>query len=696
MKMKCRFAALALVQWSLPGVGARLSPNGIPFGEMATGDFPPLECNENIDDVICEQWSSMDFDLGFMVDIPCGTCVTFDLPEGSFVELPSGLNVEGKLVFPPNTKATIETPFIFVQGVLEASSDQIISTENIDGLNFVMTGTEDHPFFPHSQNSVSCDNAFCNVGKKPVIVAGGRLDIQGVNETCPTWVKLIDVVRDDNAVVPDEFPRMPIPPPSCSPEVINEDFESGEGQFKSSLGCMDSLRTDENGNTYFHTHGRTRSWQGAFINVGTFLRDCMIEDQVYLVRGRYRLTHEEDGSFSNCHVNGTDCLSLSLHTMDHDEEMKWRTLFETPAVARSIDNEWTDFNAAVEFKAGDFNATALYQMLYFSGPEEGVMIDIDDIVFTLPWEEHFPDPNSAICDNLLTNGGADVDNFFPYPFKLMGNLGSYLRVKSEDVNGTTNNYFSITGREAAWTSISQDLITDCIVANAIYTFKMKVRVHSVEPTTVRFTLKTKLEDPNALPDYEVESIGNCPPASESTGWVQCERKFLFEETHENARGIDLQFIVQDNNSSDIDYDDIEVTQFSPPVTKYVLPRSILDCWGVGADIIQTSHTLKHSDYNLVNITNIEDAGDGENAIVTIGTPVAKPTTEQDDPRFAVEVAILSRNIAFQSKDDDAAFPLHGGHLAIMHSPDSVQKLVGVDFRNFGQQGNFGRYVSLQY
>ena len=693
MKACSSFAALVLAKWHMIGVGARLSPNGIPFGEMAIGDFPPLSCNDEIDNAVCEPWSSKNFDINFMVDIPCGECVTFDLPEGSSIDLISGLNVEGKLVFPPNTKATIETPFIFVQGILEASSNQTISTDTIDGLKFVMTGTQEHPFYPHDQNSPSCDNSYCNVGKKPVIVAGGSLDIQGVDDTCPTWVKLIDVIRDDNSVVAHEFPRMPIPPLSCSREVINEDFEISEGQFKSSLGCMDSLEIDDDGNKYFHTYGRARSWQGPFINAGTFLRDCMIEDQVYLVRGRYRLTHEEVGSFSNCHVNGTDCLSLSLHTMDQDEEMKWRTLYETPSVAKSVDEEWTDFNAAIELKAGDFNATALYQMLYFSGPEEGIMIDIDDIVFTLPWEAQFPDPDGAICDNLITNSDANVDDFFPYPFKLMGNLGSYLRVKTEEVNGIANNYFSISGREAAWTSISQDLITDCIVANSIYTFKMKVRVHSPEPTTVRFTLKTKLEDPEALPDYEVESIGNCPPASEDTGWVQCERKFLFQKKHEDARGIDLQFIVQDNNIADIDYDDIEVTQFSPPVTKYVLPRSILNCWGVGADIVQTSHTLKHSDFNQVNITDIEDEGEGGNAIITIGTPIAKPTTEQDDPRFAVEIAILSRNIAFQSKDDDAAFPLHGGHLAIMHSPDSSQKITGIDFRNFGQQGNFGRYVS---
>eukprot|EP00555_Chaetoceros_dichaeta_P004254 CAMPEP_0198262646 /NCGR_PEP_ID=MMETSP1447-20131203/11126_1 /TAXON_ID=420782 /ORGANISM="Chaetoceros dichaeta, Strain CCMP1751" /LENGTH=64 /DNA_ID=CAMNT_0043950957 /DNA_START=35 /DNA_END=226 /DNA_ORIENTATION=+ len=63
-----------------------------------------------------------------------------------------------------------------------------------------MTGTDDQPFFPHEDNKASCPGYFCHVGKKPIVVAGGKLDIQGLNETCPTWVKLLDVVRDEQVV----------------------------------------------------------------------------------------------------------------------------------------------------------------------------------------------------------------------------------------------------------------------------------------------------------------------------------------------------------------------------------------------------------------------------------------------------------------------------------------------------------------
>ena len=56
--------------------------------------------------------------------------------------------------------------------------------------------------------------------------------------------------------------------------------------------------------------------------------------------------------------------------------------------------------------------------------------------------------------------------------------------------------------------------------------------------------------------------------------------------------------------------------------------------------------------------------------------------------FAVEVALLSRNIVFEGgqglKD--------GGHLWIFQTPSVVQSIVGVDIQHFGQQGTLGRCV----
>ena len=36
----------------------------------------------------------------------------------------------------------------------------------------------------------------CNVGIKPFVVAGGRLDINAIDENCPSWTKLKSVSAD--------------------------------------------------------------------------------------------------------------------------------------------------------------------------------------------------------------------------------------------------------------------------------------------------------------------------------------------------------------------------------------------------------------------------------------------------------------------------------------------------------------------
>jgi len=222
-----------------PGVEAQ----SLVDNEVAIGDFTPLTCNEDIANATCVSWVAQKYNYTEKVEILCGTCVTFDEPPGSNIVLDNGLSVTGRLVFPPNVSATIETPFIFVQGILEASSNKIVNSTNIDGLHFIMSGDDDQHLWPHIQNRDSCDSYFCKTGKKPIVVAGGKLDIRGLNETCPTWVNLLDVATDD-MVVPEDYPTVPIAPQGCNRALVNETFDSGVGLFKSSLGCFDSIENE--------------------------------------------------------------------------------------------------------------------------------------------------------------------------------------------------------------------------------------------------------------------------------------------------------------------------------------------------------------------------------------------------------------------------------------------------------------------
>ena len=64
-------------------------------------------------------------------------------------------------------------------------------------------------------------------------------------------------------------------------------------------------------------------------------------------------------------------------------------------------------------------------------------------------------------------------------------------------------------------------------------------------------------------------------------------------------------------------------------------------------------------------------------------PVSK---QHDEGLFAVEVALLSHNIHFESPqgEDD---PI-GGHFMVLQTPDVVQHIEGMEVVNFGLQGAF--------
>ena len=674
-------------------IAGQLAPTIIPIGEIAKSTFSPLTCQNAT--TACSSFAAKNFDLTQLVTVPCNECLTFDYPDGQLTTFQGGLDIQGKLVFPKNKKGTIETPFVHVQGVLEISNDEMVSSQ--PSLTFVLTGTSDILFTPNSENAASCGGSSCNIGKKPFVVAGGKLDISAFKDGCPTWVNLIDAIPDSSSTTPSTFPQMPVPPSgSCSREIIAENFESGVGKFKSSLGSVGSIKSgsSHDGSDFYSVSRRTRTWQGPFAALQQFDRDCILPDQTYLVKAKYRLTPESNHTYSNCHANGTHCLSLGLHTMAGDGTMNWRALYETPAIARSHDGSWTDLYALIDFTSTDLQNTGKYQMLYFSGPEAGVTIDIDDVQILLPTQNMFPNPNggSNICSNLITNGDASLDDVIAYPFVLDSTRLAHMSVSKETVNSVQNNFFTVTGRTTSWTSITQDLITGCISKDVVYNFKARIRVNSLRDLQVRMTLKTFT--PSApSPGYFVESIGVCPLTSANIGWVECSSKFLFDSSHESATRMVLSFVVENELYSDVDYDDISVTLDTVPVNKFVVPGEVASCWASGSSILQTSHTLDHSDHNVLQITDVATNSDG-NAVLTLDKSVDLPSTSSMDSRVATEIALLSRNVEITSANDDPVNLNHGANMMILRTENVAQKIEGVKFSKMGQQGNQGRFVSF--
>jgi len=166
----------------------------------------PLECNDEIDTQPCTLFTSEfpDVKNSDTIEIPCGVCVIMDHQETKLVL--SGLDIRGKLVFPDGYKLTLTVNYIFVQGVLEMRSSKIVN--GTPDVKFILTGTSDVEFVS-AGTSDTCKTG-CDVGKKPIVVSGGKLVIHGLEPTTPTWIPLHDVLypnadTTDSLIVSDSI-----------------------------------------------------------------------------------------------------------------------------------------------------------------------------------------------------------------------------------------------------------------------------------------------------------------------------------------------------------------------------------------------------------------------------------------------------------------------------------------------------------
>ena len=150
----------------------------------------PLMCNANLSTASCAAngFSSLLGGNNDTVTVPCGQCYTMDITDGSTVELPTGLAIEGKLYFPPEASVTIKTKFVWVLGLLK------MDTPAVDNLvKFHMVGDDLQTYTSSGMGPCSAMNGGCNQGSKVIAVHGGQLDIQGIESTCPSWEKLTNV-----------------------------------------------------------------------------------------------------------------------------------------------------------------------------------------------------------------------------------------------------------------------------------------------------------------------------------------------------------------------------------------------------------------------------------------------------------------------------------------------------------------------
>jgi hypothetical protein len=128
-----------------------------------------------------------------------------DIDDKRTQRLPNGLNIEGKLEFGPESSVMIETPFVFVQGVLEVVRPNAgTKVPHQHQVKFLMTKSRgDVVFYPSESgpNKFACGRTKkgrnevpdgCKMDNMAFVVAGGKLDVSAIDPDCPTWVPLLD------------------------------------------------------------------------------------------------------------------------------------------------------------------------------------------------------------------------------------------------------------------------------------------------------------------------------------------------------------------------------------------------------------------------------------------------------------------------------------------------------------------------
>lgn len=263
--------------------------------------YAPSSCNDGVETEPCLDFSSL-VEAALSADsaavVPCGECYAVDYDDSSTVTLPNGLDVLGRLRFPETASVTINTTSVVVQGLWDMEKPAAGNKVKI-----TLYGTEEKTLYHMSKcGGEGHENALdleCtdveNVGKKPFIVAGGKVNINAIDSTCPSWTKLKDVI----------FEPTRVPPPSCPQDgnvLVAEDgtFESSQStdgivnHWSSGTPPL-TVETEIDAatgasNHYLHQTSRVNDYTGVTFSLD---KTCLVAGRTYKFGFRYKVSGEE-------------------------------------------------------------------------------------------------------------------------------------------------------------------------------------------------------------------------------------------------------------------------------------------------------------------------------------------------------------------------------------------------------------------
>eukprot|EP00934_Nitzschia_sp_Nitz4_P003894 Nitzschia sp. Nitz4//scaffold237_size30108//23491//29702//NITZ4_007996-RA/size30108-augustus-gene-0.41-mRNA-1//-1//CDS//3329543518//3884//frame0 len=630
--------------------------NGGSPSTGAVGDvlqFYPLQCNVEADlsTQVCESWSSL---LGTAnthnkeVVVPCGKCVEMDVMVSKLFLL-GGLDIQGKLLIPNGYNISLETPYVRVQGELEIQSNSIVTGSKPVELIMVDGDANIENFYGASSNQHACGSSQCAPGPKSIVVAGGKLNIHGIPEDMPTWVPLVDIVTSPG-----------LGSGACSGFNIVSNGSTGNAMnekiFSPTLGASMASEGE-----IVRIQGRTSSYHGIQIDLTSYI-SCISATDTYVVSLEVRpLRGGFNDSLTECSTTAENCFSIHAESMDAQYTTQSAKLYEIPP-SPFYYGSWARVEEYLSFDASLVNDSNVFLALRLGGVEPEANFEIRDFSLSLAPEDACS--RNSCSDLIPCNGDASLGIAFS-PFHQRG--GAEVGIHIEDGNP----FWQIKrdDGESADDGFGWKISRSCLEEHAIFEFKMRVRVHSAVPIETAVYLQAALDA-----TVNTQRVVVCP--SSAGEWVSCIGYFevpsdLLIGNQEFISGF---LVTEGTSTTSYDVDDLsfKFVRMDGPVSKLVVSNRVEGKWGVGASILVTSHTLQWSEQNVRTIVSIESVNE---TLVSLGLnesiPVPATGLSSD---FPVEVALLSRNVEF----------VGGSTLAVYHTPDVDQSIVGVDFVSFGR------------
>jgi len=668
--------------------------------------FRTLDCNANLANADCTSWVDTFGSVENHSDeiiIPCGKCVNLDVQSG-VLSLTGGLNVIGKLVV--SNPIDLTTPYVIVQGELQLNSNKIWDGEQ--DITITLTGTASRTFLPADSNASKCKGNPCSIGKKPFVVAGGKLLVDGMPSSdyeTPTWVHIHDAMTSlsgSGSLIPpvEVYPGL-VDSSECSSDgkFIDENF-SNPSKPTSSYDIETSL-----GSTFIYTEnalkvsGRRDVSQGPIFDLIHVMK-CVKPGVRYQVNARLKTYREDTGpdavENSDCTTDGSGCLDIRFNWKRENGHVGTKYVYHEETSYNWQYGDEVIISETFVFDEDMLNSSNLYYAFTFYGLEPGIAIELYEFQFKLASEEAYRPPSGVCPDLALPNGDAELDPKSPFPY---GSDAWYTNVYvAQDEDNLSNHFFRIIGRgRCRHCSLRWNAGLGCVTANSVYRLKLDYRLHPHEqmPNPETFGLNIRLKVKRADTKDNWYYMARCGSDDSNGLWQTCDEIYTIPEDVVKDGDLQYEIVLETETYVDYDVDNISIVKTSGPINAITVDNSVYEKWGVGAEVLITSHTNRWNDEQVRTISSIEPADESGFVKIGLNATIRAPTTMKDSSAYATEIAILSRNIKLQGAEDDPN-DLHGGHLMVMHTPGDGQDIVGLEVTNMGQAGNLGRYVSFHH